>query len=67
MMVAGLAILVLIIDIAAITDLLMSTEPSYVLEIGFLVLSVIFFASLPLIYKKLKKQDEKKKKKGARF
>ena len=64
MMVLTLGLLVLIIDIAAIMDLVKSVEPNYTMEIGFLAFSLVFFAALPKIYKKMKEEEESKKPKG---
>jgi len=64
MTVLTLGLVVLIIDIAAIMDLTQNVEPNYAMEIGFLAFSLVFFAILPKIYKKMKAKEESQKPKG---
>lgn len=64
MTVLTLALVVGIMDIAAIMDLVQNVEPNYTLEIGFLAFSLVFFATLPKIYKKMKAKEESQKPKG---
>lgn len=55
-----LGVVILIIDAAALTDLIKGIEPNYALELGFLVFSFIYFMGGSLFYYKkwLEKQDE---------
>ncbi|MBD3366328.1 hypothetical protein GF360_03250 [candidate division WWE3 bacterium] len=59
-----LALLVLMIDAAAIMDLTGSVEPSYVLEVGFLIASPFILGILLVVYLRLRKKEQSKKPRG---
>ena len=63
-MLVTVSLLVLIIDAAAVINLITSDAPSYILEFGVLILSMIYFLVLPNLYSKLKKKDKEKEQDG---